>query len=155
MHGRQINNNNKICRFMSNLRNLARGPIWLWGARQEGSNLKLLSKHWLTIFEKIIRPKSGTSAVVQRQFCFLCGKYMRATFIDNKDDTKYSAAIPLVEHVTAEKQHVLTFTRMAFRQRRHFWARLIFSFGLPPFGPLFQRSKAKRKHGNCIATAVP
>ena len=38
-----------------------------------------------SIIEKIIQPKSKTLAVVQRQFFFLCGKYMSTILIDNRD----------------------------------------------------------------------
>ena len=50
-----------------------------------------------SIIEKIIQPNSETLAVVQRQFFFLCGKYMSTILIDNRDDcrTICSAAIPL------------------------------------------------------------
>ena len=46
-----------------------------------------LCRSWeKAIIEKIIQPKRGTLAVVQQQFLFLCGKYMRTISIDNKDD---------------------------------------------------------------------
>ena len=43
------------------------------------------------------RPKIETVAVLQQQFCFLCGKYMRTIYVDNRDScrTICSAAIPL------------------------------------------------------------
>ena len=50
-----------------------------------------------TQFVQQFLPKIETQAVLQRQFCFLCSKYMGTIYIDNRDDyrTMYSAAIPL------------------------------------------------------------
>ena len=33
-------------------------------------------------------PKIETQAVLQRQFCFLCGKYMRTIYVDNRDSCR-------------------------------------------------------------------
>ena len=60
-----------------------------------------------SIIEKIIQPKSKTLAVVQRQFFFLCGKYMSTILIDNRDDcrTICSAAIPFPAWQNPAKIH--------------------------------------------------
>merc|ERR1719507_1288644 len=60
-----------------------------------------------SIIEKIIQPKSKTLAVVQRQFFFLCGKYMSTILIDNRDycRTICSAAIPFSAWKNPAKIH--------------------------------------------------
>ena len=60
-----------------------------------------------SIIEKIIQPNSETLAVVQRQFFFLCGKYMSTILIDNRDDcrTICSAAIPFPAWQNPAKNH--------------------------------------------------
>ena len=60
-----------------------------------------------SVIEKIIQPKSKTLAVVQRQFFFLCGKYMSTILIDNRDDcrTICSAAIPFPAWKNPAKIH--------------------------------------------------
>ena len=59
-----------------------------------------------SIIEKIIQPKSKTLAVVQRQFFFLCGKYMSTILIDNRDYcTICSAAIPFSAWKNPAKIH--------------------------------------------------
>ena len=60
-----------------------------------------------SIMETIIQPKSKTLAVFQRQFFFLCGKYMSTIPIDNRDDcrTICSAAIPFPAWQNPAKNH--------------------------------------------------
>ena len=59
-----------------------------------------------SIIEKIIQPNSETLAVVQRQFFFLCGKYMSTILIDNRDYcTICSAAIPFSAWKNPAKIH--------------------------------------------------
>ena len=60
-----------------------------------------------SIIEKIIQPNSETLAVVQRQFFFLCGKYMSTILIDNRDDcrTICSAALPFPAWKNPAKIH--------------------------------------------------
>ena len=60
-----------------------------------------------SIIEKIIQPNSETLAVVQRQFFFLCGKYMSTILIDNRDDcrTICSAAPPFPAWKNPAKIH--------------------------------------------------
>ena len=62
------------------------------GQRPSDPNCVAVEKRQ-SLHEKIIRPKS----VVQRQFLFLCGKYLSTILIDKRDDCRIicSAAIPL------------------------------------------------------------
>ena len=94
----------KMCLFLVSLSSPVIRPWWWhWKTSRAPVIINLLP----SIIEKIIQPNSETLAVVQRQFFFLCGKYMSTILIDNRNDcrTICSAAIPFPAWKNPAKLH--------------------------------------------------